>query len=60
MPNKFNIENFEAKHLKKADAWLSQNLQEVEKLQSSNKIYRKAFSSKSTLWDKIKKSLHRH
>ena len=36
------------------------NLKEVEKLQSRNKIYTKAFSSKSTLWDKIKKSLHRH
>ena len=57
MPNKFNIDYFKAKYLKKADAWLSQNLEEVEKIQNSNKLYTKPFSSKSTLWDKIKKSL---
>jgi len=60
MPNKFNIEYFKAKHLKKADAWLSQNLKEVEQVQNSNKLYTKPFSSKNTLWDKIKKSLHIH
>ena len=55
MLNKFNIEYFNAKNLKKSNEKLNQILKEVEKVQKNNKIYTKAFSFKNTLWDKIKK-----
>ena len=58
MPNKFYIEHFEPKHLKKAHKMLERHLEEVEVQQNANKAYTETLSSKKTLWDKIRKFLH--
>jgi hypothetical protein len=58
MPNKFYIEYFEPKHLKKAQKVLEQYLKELEIQQNTNKAYTKILFSKKTLWGKVKKFLH--
>jgi hypothetical protein len=58
MPNKFYIEHFEPKYLRKAHKSLERHLEEVQIKLNANESYRDTFSKKKSLWEKIKESLH--
>jgi len=55
MPNKFTIEYFTPKHLRKADKLLGQHLEEAKAHQEA---YKKTLSRKNSVWYKVKKLLH--
>jgi len=56
--DKFQIEDFEPKHLKKAHAALDKHLKAVEEHAATNDIYKKGILKEASLWEKIKYALH--
>jgi hypothetical protein len=55
MPNKFYIEYFEPRHLKKANEMVEHHLIEVEKERNHCQEKIKEILRKPTIWEKIKK-----
>jgi len=68
MPNKisldkyrmddFQIDNFEPRHLKKANISLQKHLNTVYEYENINNEYKKNILKESTFWERIKHTLH--
>lgn len=55
---KFQIETFEPRHLKKANAALDRHLNAVEEHAATNDAYKKGILKEPSFWQKIKHVLH--